>query len=393
MSQQLINRNHDLKRLRDDGYEIDVVSGHLVMRNVPYVNAGKQVLYGTLVSELSLSGDVTVTPQTHVINFAGEYPCDADGKRLDKIVNSESTNKLAEGLTVNYSFSSKPVAGYKDYYDKMTTYEKILSGAAQAIDPSASAKNFAVVASSEADSPFQYIDTASSRAEIGAVSNKLKMRKVAIIGLGGTGSYVLDLIAKTPVQEIHLFDGDWFYQHNAFRVPGAASLETLRQRLKKVDYMHGIYSNMHRGIIPHAYKVALENIEEFADMDFVFICIDDGPSRKMIVTKLEEFGVAFIDVGMGVYLIDEKLGGQVRITSSTDMMRDHVHTKERIPFGSADGNNEYNKNIQIADLNCLNATMAVIKWKKLLTFYHDFGHEHHSVYTVDGNRLTNDDKS
>lgn len=157
--------------------------------------------------------------------------------------------------------------------------------------------------------------------------------------------------------------------------------------------MHSIYSQMHRRIVPHPYKVVRENIDELSEMDFVFICIDDGPSRKMIVGKLEEFGIAFIDVGMGIYLIDEKLGGQVRTTSSTDMMRDHVQTKERIPFGAADDNNEYNKNIQIADLNCLNATLAVIKWKKLLTFYHDFGHEHHSVYTVDGNRLTNDDKS
>lgn len=156
--------------------------------------------------------------------------------------------------------------------------------------------------------------------------------------------------------------------------------------------MYGIYSQMHRGIIPHPYKVEQEIINELLEMDFVFICIDDGPSRKMIIGKLEEFGIPFIDVGMGIYLIDEKLGGQVRVTSSTDMMRDHVHVKERIPFGAADANNEYNKNIQIADLNCLNATMAVIKWKKLLTFYHDFGHEHHSVYTVDGNRLINEDK-
>jgi hypothetical protein len=393
MSQQLINRNHDLKRLRDDGYEIDVVAGYLVMRNVPYVNSQKQVLFGTLVSELSMAGDVTVTPSTHVINFAGEYPCDMDGSKLGKIVNSENTTNLADGLTINYSFSSKPTAGYKDYYDKMTTYEKILSGQAQGIDPAASAKNFAAIAASEPDSPFQYIDTASSRAEIGVVSNKLKIRKVAIIGLGGTGSYVLDLIAKTPIMEIHLFDGDWFHQHNAFRVPGAASLEILRKRLKKVDYMHGIYSQMHRGIVAHAYKITLENIEELADFDFVFICIDDGPSRKMIIAKLEEFGVAFIDVGMGVYLIDEKLGGQIRVTSSTDMMRNHVYKNDRIPFGAADANNEYNKNIQIADLNCLNATLAVVKWKKLLAFYHDFGREHHSVYTVDGNKLTNDDKS
>jgi hypothetical protein len=36
-------------------------------------------------------------------------------------------------------------------------------------------------------------------------------------GLGGTGSYILDLVSKTPVNEILLFDSDDFLQHNAFR--------------------------------------------------------------------------------------------------------------------------------------------------------------------------------
>jgi hypothetical protein len=35
---------------------------------------------------------------------------------------------------------------------------------------------------------------------------------------------VLDFTAKTHVKEIHLFDGDTFFQHNAFRAPGAANL-------------------------------------------------------------------------------------------------------------------------------------------------------------------------
>ena len=35
-----------------------------------------------------------------------------------------------------------------------------------------------------------------------------RLPKVAIVGLGGSGSYILDLIAKTPICEIHLYDGD-----------------------------------------------------------------------------------------------------------------------------------------------------------------------------------------
>ena len=62
----------------------------------------------------------------------------------------------------------------------------------------------------------------------------------------------------------------------------------------------------------------------------------------------------------------------------------------RIPCSEADVENEYDKNIQIADLNALNATLAVIKWKKLFGFYADHEHEHFSTYTIDCNLLTSD---
>ena len=66
---------------------------------------------------------------------------------------------------------------------------------------------------------------------------KLMNHKVAIIGLGGTGSYILDMLAKTPVSEIHLFDGDDFLTHNAFRSPGAASLDDLSKKQKNLITM------------------------------------------------------------------------------------------------------------------------------------------------------------
>ena len=38
-------------------------------------------------------------------------------------------------------------------------------------------------------------------------------------------------------------------------------------------------------------------------------------------------------------------------------------------FEDTPGDDDYNRNIQIADLNALNAAFAVIKWKKLFGFY------------------------
>lgn len=69
---------------------------------------------------------------------------------------------------------------------------------------------------------------------------------MAIIGLGGTGGYVLDQVAKTPVREIHLFDGDTFDMHNAFRAPGAATESDFGK--PKVEYFKAMYSNMHKSI-------------------------------------------------------------------------------------------------------------------------------------------------
>ncbi len=97
---------------------------------------------------------------------------------------------------------------------------------------------------------------------------------------------------------------------------------------------------------------------------------------------------------MGLYLSDNaSLGGIVRVTTSTEMKREHVRESNRIPFFGGDANNEYNRNIQIADLNALNAALAVIRWKKYLGFYLDFEREHFCTYTIDGNILGNEDKT
>jgi tRNA A37 threonylcarbamoyladenosine dehydratase len=121
---------------------------------------------------------------------------------------------------------------------------------------------------------------------------KLAIGKVAIIGLGGTGAYVLDLVAKTPVGQIHLFDKDWFFSHNAFRGPGAPSLEELRAKPLKVEYFKAIYSKMHRGIVAHPVHITGENVELLRGMDFVFLCIDDGMAKRFIIRELEDARLA-----------------------------------------------------------------------------------------------------
>ena len=391
MSQKLINLSPDLRQLRDEGYNIEIRSNYLLVKDVPHVNSSREVKRGILVSKLNLAGDKTARPDDHQAQFVGDRPCHSDGTPMNEVVNQSAATKLDEGLIIDHSFSRKPKCGYYlDYYEKMTTYVAILSSHAQVIEPGATAQTYRVDESEEADSPFNYLDTASSRAEINIVAKKLALDKIAIVGLGGTGSYVLDLMAKTLVKEVHIFDGDKLSTHNAFRSPGAPSIEELREQPLKTAYFADRYSKIHRGIVRHDSFVDASNVGLLSEMKFVFLCLDHAASKQLIVEKLEELGIPFVDVGMGLYLTNGSLGGILRVTTSTTEQRQHVRTKGRISFRNQD-DNEYNTNIQIADLNALNAALAVVKWKKLFGFYADQEKEFFSTYTIDCNMLTSDD--
>jgi len=392
MSRQLVSRSPDLQRLQDEGYDIEIRSNYLLVKYVPYVTSAGQVAYGTIISELSTSGTTTVRPSTHVVSFAGGIPCDNRGSELTNIINSKGRTPVAVGLIADCVFSSKPPEGYPDYHAKITAYVNMVSGWAQAIDSAVTAKIFPVVPASEEDSVFRYLDTASSRAQISHLTSKLALTKVAIVGLGGTGSYILDLIAKTPIEEVHLYDGDTLFTHNAFRAPGAASLEELQAAPSKAEYYQRKYDAMRRGIVAHSVNIDETNVAQLKEMTFVFLAMDSGPSKKLIVEKLEEYDLPFIDAGMGVYRSGDALAGIVRVTSSIPSHRRHIWEGQRLSFADAEGD-EYDSNIQIADLNALNAVLVVLKWKKLYGFYADFEHELFSAYTIDGNHLLNDDKA
>jgi ThiF family len=388
MSSTVISRSPDLRRLHDEGYDTEVRDGFLLLKEVPYLTSDGKVRRGTLVSKLDLAGDVTTKPTTHVAYFTGDHPCGLDGSRIEAIAHASGEQALLRGLVVHHSFSNKPADGYTDYYHKMTTYVGIIEHEAQAVDPAATARVGKVVELSEEESVFMYMDTASSRAAINPVSEKLRGSKVAILGVGGTGSYILDLLTKTPVTEIHLYDGDKFFQHNAFRSPGVATATELREQPLKVDYFKSKYDAVHRGIIAHE-AVDETSVAGLTAMDFVFVSMDGGAMKELVVATLEAARIPFVVVGMGLQLVDDSILGQVCVTTS--MAGARMHDRERVSF--ADGGGDYDTNIQVADLNALNAALAVIKWKKLLGFYLDLDREYHCTYTLSGNMLTNDDKS
>mgnify|MGYP001611233697 FL=1 len=107
-SDKLINHNDDLKRLWDEGCEIEVTEGLLVMNHIPYLNQNGNVNFGKIFCALELAGDITQKPNDHTVYFEGDSPCDKSGKVLDSIINSQQNQQFASNLRGNYYLSSKP---------------------------------------------------------------------------------------------------------------------------------------------------------------------------------------------------------------------------------------------------------------------------------------------
>lgn len=390
MLRQLIARSADLQKLQNEGFDLEVRAGYLLIKDVPYVTSSCEIKRGTLISPLKVSGDVTDRPDTHVAYWTGEHPCHSNGAKIATIANPSAAQDMGNSIQADFTFSAK--AEYRDYHHKMTTYIGRITGEAQVVDPSEAAQTFPVIATEEGESVFRYLDTATSRVGIGALNERFSNQCIGIVGLGGTGSYVLDLVVKTCVREIHLFDGDVFSQHNAFRAPGAPSIDELRAKPKKVAYLAAIYEKMRRGIHMHDHFLDGSTAESLRGLDFVFLCLDSGAAKKDIVMALMKFGIPFVEVGMGIVRSQDNLSGLVRVTACTEDIQERI--VEKMNF-SEDyrAEDDYSTNIQIAELNAMNAALAVIRWKKLYGFYRDSSCAYSYSYSIAANEMVNEDEA
>lgn len=343
---------------------------------------------GILIMKLTTSGEKVVKPADHTAYFVGEQPCNIDGSFVASLVNSAQRQKLYADVISDFYLSCYPDGrnGYADYYDKVTTYVNTISPPARNLDAEACMKFKKPIIATESNCPLVYMDTNASRSNIAYFNEIFKSQKIAIVGAGGTGSYLLDFISKTPVAEIHLFDSDVFHTHNAFRAPGAASIEELEHEPYKVEYLTQKYSHMHSGIIPHQYNITQDNVSILSHMSCVFLCVDSINVRNSVTGYLIANNIPFIDSGLGINLSDNKLDGLVRIT--TGSKGHYSHIKEA--FNGNDLKDDiYATSIQIAELNAMAAMYAVIKWKKMLGFYHDTKQEINSVYSINDNDMYN----
>ena len=383
MFQKLVSRNDDIRRLVEEGYAVAFDSNYLVVRDVPYLDAERNLAIGAIVSKLLFIDEEQITQDDHQIFFAGSAPHGLDGKPIPNLGGGPTQLALSEAsndVVVERSFSNKPKSGrYADFHEKIDTYVTIISAPAMALH-NANPHTFRAVDSVVNDSTFKFHDTLTSRAEITDLAAKFKDDVIAVIGLGGTGSYALDLLAKTPVREIRAFDRDPFYIHNAFRSPGR--LESSEFAQSKAAVYAERYANFRNGLSIEAKFIDTSSTSEVNGVTFAFVCVDKGDSRAGIFELLIANHIPFIDVGMGLKRTEAGLlNGQLRTTYYPAAAAAELRDKGLAPL--RDGADDiYRVNIQISELNALNASLAVIKFKQLRGFYLEDGPLYNLLFEI-----------
>ena len=353
------------------GFAVKVESDVVSAVGIPCLLAGGVI--GTCTIEKSynpenekptdrIGGDV------HAVRIITDAECDgrvyhADGSPIGNYLNGDET---WSNISIKKGSQESP--------EEDATASDLVHRYAKQIVGALSVAGCSEIAFLTKQNPFKIPNTFEARAAIGPVQDRIREQRIGIIGLGGTGAYVLDLISKTPVVDIHLVDSDYVDWHNFMRAPGAPTCEEIESAHKarplKVDYYLSKYSSLRDGI--HTHPVLLDDLPKWNEflsknpLDYAFVCIDqrkdsDSPRQDVVYSALSEAGIPFIDSGVSITLKEFAAGGAV---TTSAYAAGSMEWKNAIPNVRVEGAMPGYRNVQLPEVNALAASLAVMEWRR-----------------------------
>ncbi|MCH4886614.1 tRNA threonylcarbamoyladenosine dehydratase [Acidaminobacter sp. JC074] len=124
--------------------------------------------------------------------------------------------------------------------------------------------------------------------------DKLKDKKVAVFGIGGVGSFVVEALARTGIGHIVLIDFDDIVESNINRqihahtqTVGQLKVEAMKERIKLIN------PDITVTALPVLFNK--DNLELISnDLDYVVDAIDMVTSKLLIIERCKELDLPFI---------------------------------------------------------------------------------------------------
>jgi molybdopterin-synthase adenylyltransferase len=149
---------------------------------------------------------------------------------------------------------------------------------------------------------------------------RLERLRVAIVGLGGIGSVVVEQLSHLGVSSLTLIDPDVLELSNRNRVVGSTDNDVGRQKVE-------VAADMVRRINPTITTTAVAGdirdkaiARRLLESDFVMLCTDSQGSRAVATQIAYQFFVPMIDVGVAIRVGEKSIthiSGRVQMLAPT----------------------------------------------------------------------------
>lgn len=155
----------------------------------------------------------------------------------------------------------------------------------------------------------------SRQSFLGARSQELIERaRVAVVGLGGGGSHVVQQLAHVGFKHYRLFDGDIVDETNLNRLVGAISTD-VTARTAKTEVARRVIDGLLSGadVVTHFGRWQ-ERPELLRAADIVVACVDTFAERLELEVACRRYLMPLVDIGMDVNQVGDeppRMGGQL----------------------------------------------------------------------------------
>jgi hypothetical protein len=140
-----------------------------------------------------------------------------------------------------------------------------------------------------------------------ATYGTLRRLRAAVVGCSGTGSWVIDLLAKLEIGHLALVDHDRVEDKNLNRIAGATAADVGRLKVEVLgDSVDALKLRSKVEAIPHELSHP-DALAAVSGADVVFGCVDSIDGRHLLNRLTTFYALPYFDVG--VRLIADRAGG------------------------------------------------------------------------------------